>query len=56
MQDTPVRIVAVSSIGHALGSIVLDDLHFKKRSYGAWKSYAQSKLANILFAKELARR
>eukprot|EP00884_Botryococcus_braunii_P001139 jgi/Botrbrau1/11025/Bobra.101_1s0023.1 len=55
-QNTPVRIVSVASIGYLLGYIDLDDLHFKKRSYDNWKSYSQSKLANILFARELARR
>lgn len=56
LQDTPARIVAVSSVAHTFGTIVLEDLHYKNRSYGAWTSYGQSKLANILFVKELARR
>lgn len=57
-QDFPSRVVALSSSGHALnrGPLQLDDLHFKRRSYGAWTAYGQSKAANILFAKELNRR
>ena len=33
-----------------------DDLNYERRSYSRWPAYGQSKLANILFAKELARR
>ncbi|BDA50602.1 Retinol dehydrogenase 14 [Coccomyxa sp. Obi] len=53
---TPARVVAVSSRAHEMGSIFLEDLHYRNRPYSAWGSYGQSKLANILFAKELARR
>ena len=50
------RIVAVSSAAHTMGGLDLEDLHFKKRKYGSWKAYGQSKLCNVLFTKELARR
>ncbi|GAQ90626.1 hypothetical protein KFL_006640060 [Klebsormidium nitens] len=51
------RVVNVSSQAHQLGSIDFDDLNFQgKRKYGRWEAYAQSKLANILFTKELTRR
>ncbi|KAL4427898.1 hypothetical protein ABPG75_001987 [Micractinium tetrahymenae] len=53
-QGTPGRIVVVSSSIHELGRIDLDDLNYKKRPYRAWGSYAQSKLANVLFVRELA--
>jgi len=56
MQGTPVRIIAVSSSAHQMDGLDLEDLHFRHRKYGAWKAYGQSKLCNILFAKELARR
>ena len=56
MQGTPVRVVAVSSATHQLESLDIEDLHYQHRNYGAWKAYGQSKLCNILFAKELARR
>ncbi|TGZ50543.1 retinol dehydrogenase 12-like [Temnothorax longispinosus] len=49
------RIVNVSSIVYILADIDFDDINMEK-SYASLKSYAQSKLANILFTKELARR
>jgi NAD(P)-dependent dehydrogenase (short-subunit alcohol dehydrogenase family) len=49
------RVVAVSSSAHRPGRIAFDDLHGERR-YGKWRAYAQSKLANLLFAYELQRR
>jgi len=51
----PARIVNVSSDAHRHGSINFDDLEFQ-RGYVGIKAYARSKLANILFTYELARR
>jgi len=48
------RIVVVSSGAHKIGRIHLEDINLR-RGYTAWKAYAQSKLANVLFASELAR-
>lgn len=55
------RIVCLSSCYHDKamgreGKIDFDDLHFTRRKYDGWTAYAQSKLANLLHAKELARR
>lgn len=56
LKATPgARIVSVSSDAHRLGKLRLDDLHGEK-SWGAWPAYAMSKLANIVFTRELARR
>jgi NAD(P)-dependent dehydrogenase (short-subunit alcohol dehydrogenase family) len=49
------RVVTVSSGVHRMGSIDFDDLQ-SERSYQKWRAYAQSKLANLLFALELHRR
>jgi retinol dehydrogenase-12 len=49
------RVVNVSSVAHERGAIDFDDLQGARR-YGMWKAYAQSKLANLLFTRELARR
>lgn len=49
------RIVVVASQAHEGGTIVFDDLQREQR-YERLEAYAQSKLANILFANELARR
>lgn len=38
------------------GKIEFDDLFFDKNPYSPLASYKQSKLANILFSRELARR
>jgi len=54
--DTPgARVVSVSSSAHRPGKIHWDDLQLE-RSYRNWRAYAQSKLANLLFAFELDRR
>ena len=49
------RIVLVASVAHQRGQIALDDLQLEK-GYEGYRAYAQSKLANVLFANELARR
>jgi NAD(P)-dependent dehydrogenase (short-subunit alcohol dehydrogenase family) len=49
------RIVNVASTAHERGSIDFGDLQ-GERAYGMWKAYQQSKLANVLFTRELARR
>ncbi|MDH6247422.1 oxidoreductase [Mycobacterium sp. OTB74] len=50
------RVVTVSSMMHLLGHISLKDLNWKSRPYSAWLAYGQSKLANLLFTKDLQRR
>lgn len=51
----PARIVNVASAAHHDGRIHFEDLQLR-RGYNGWKAYAQSKLANVLFTYELARR
>jgi NAD(P)-dependent dehydrogenase (short-subunit alcohol dehydrogenase family) len=50
------RVVTVSSTGHRLGRIDFDDLNWERKPYSAWRAYAQSKLANLLFTAALQRR
>ena len=50
------RVVVVSSTAHRMGKVDLEDLNFQRRGYRAWPAYCQSKLANLLFARELQRR
>ena len=50
------RVVTVSSVVHRMGRIRLDDLNWEQGRYQRWLAYAQSKLANLLFTYELARR
>lgn len=50
------RVVAISSRGHRLGGVDLDDPNFERRVYDEWKAYAQSKSANVLFAVALDQR
>jgi NAD(P)-dependent dehydrogenase (short-subunit alcohol dehydrogenase family) len=57
LESAPARIVNVASVAHnqARQGIPFDDLHSTQR-YAPMKVYGESKLANILFTTELARR
>ena len=50
------RVVTTSSDAHKAGHLDLDDLQSEQKSYAAMRVYGISKLCNILFTRELARR
>ena len=60
--SAPSRVVCVSSAGHAslifgeFATIDFDDLHFEQREYSGGMAYMQSKLANVIHARHLAKR
>ena len=54
-QSAPARVVTVASNAQALGRIDFDDLQ-GEQAYSGARAYNQSKLANVLFSYELARR
>jgi len=53
--SAPARIVTVSSGAHAQGRLDFDDLQ-GERNYSGQQAYSQSKLANVMFTYQLARR
>ncbi|GBM12763.1 Retinol dehydrogenase 12 [Araneus ventricosus] len=53
--SAPARIVNVSSFLYAIGKITLDDINLD-RSYNRLLAYTNSKLANVLFTRELAKK
>jgi NAD(P)-dependent dehydrogenase (short-subunit alcohol dehydrogenase family) len=55
-RSAPARVVTVASIGHRRGTLDFDDLGFERGGYWIMRAYTRSKLANVLFAAELARR
>jgi NAD(P)-dependent dehydrogenase (short-subunit alcohol dehydrogenase family) len=50
------RVVTTSSDAHKAGRLDLDDLQSERKSYAAMRVYGTTKLCNILFTRELARR
>ena len=50
------RIIVVSSLVHHLGHIDFENLNFEKSVVDPYQLYCNTKLANILFVKELSRR
>ena len=53
--SAPARVVTVSSAAHRLFALDFDDLQGERR-YSSFGAYCRSKLANVLFTHELARR
>jgi len=53
MASAPARIVTVASDAHRTGHIDFENLMSEKR-YGPWYTYANSKLANVMFSMSLA--
>lgn len=54
--SAPSRIVNVSSAAHTFGPLNFDDLMSTHYGMAGFKAYGQSKLANVMFTYELARR
>lgn len=54
-KSSAARIINTSSNAHKKAKLDLNDLNLEK-SYNGWKAYSRSKLANILFTRELSRR
>jgi NAD(P)-dependent dehydrogenase (short-subunit alcohol dehydrogenase family) len=55
-RGAPARVVTVSSEAQQGMKLVLDDLQNVQRRYGGVRVYGESKLMNVLFTRELARR
>jgi NAD(P)-dependent dehydrogenase (short-subunit alcohol dehydrogenase family) len=55
-ESQPARIVNVASEAHRFGTLDLEDLEFRRRKYRSLQVYGVSKLLNVLFTHELARR
>jgi NAD(P)-dependent dehydrogenase (short-subunit alcohol dehydrogenase family) len=53
--SAPARVVVVASEAHRRATLDLSDLQ-SERNYSGWQAYCRSKLANVLFARALARR
>jgi NAD(P)-dependent dehydrogenase (short-subunit alcohol dehydrogenase family) len=53
--SAPARVVSTSSQAHMGARLNFDDLQFRQ-GYSGFKAYGRSKLCNILFTRELARR
>ena len=54
--SAPARIVNVASNAHHRAAFDIDDVNWERRPYSALGAYGATKLANILFTRELARR
>jgi NAD(P)-dependent dehydrogenase (short-subunit alcohol dehydrogenase family) len=50
LAGSPARVVALSSRGHRLSDVDLDDPDFARTPYDPWVAYGRSKTANVLFA------
>ncbi|XP_036407727.1 retinol dehydrogenase 13-like isoform X1 [Megalops cyprinoides] len=54
--SAPSRVINLSSLAHIVGEMDFNDLNWERKKYDTKKAYCQSKLANVLFTRELAKR
>ncbi|HEX6748791.1 MAG TPA: SDR family oxidoreductase [Longimicrobium sp.] len=54
--SAPARVVTVSSNAHEMADLRWDDLEMRRRRYRGFRQYGNTKRANVLFTRELARR
>nr|XP_020461742.1 retinol dehydrogenase 13 isoform X2 [Monopterus albus] len=55
-ESTPSRVINLTSLAHIIGKIDFEDLNWEKKKFDTKQAYCQSKLANVLFTRELAKR
>ena len=56
LAGAPARIINLSSTGHKLSDVNLDDPNYQQRDYDKWVAYGESKTANVLFSVALDQR
>ncbi|XP_037546755.1 retinol dehydrogenase 13 [Nematolebias whitei] len=54
--SAPSRVINLASLAHIVGKIDFEDLNWEKKKFDTKEAYCQSKLANVLFTRELAKR
>lgn len=54
--SAPSRVINLASLAHIVGEIDFSDLNWEKKKFNTKQAYCQSKLANVLFTRELAKR
>ncbi|KAG8009121.1 Retinol dehydrogenase 13 [Nibea albiflora] len=55
-ESAPSRVINLASLAHLVGEIDFEDLNWEKKKFDTKRAYCQSKLANVLFTRELAKR
>ena len=53
VESAPARVVIVSSAGHRMGDVDLEDLNFERRAYDPLMAYGAAKTCNVLHAVAL---
>lgn len=49
-------MINLASLAHIVGKIDFEDLNWERKKFDTKQAYCQSKLANVLFTRELAKR
>lgn len=55
-ESAPSRVINLASLAHIVGKMDFEDLNWEKKKFDTKQAYCQSKLANVLFTRELAKR
>jgi NAD(P)-dependent dehydrogenase (short-subunit alcohol dehydrogenase family) len=57
LRESDARVISTASVANRFGRLRLDDVNYQKRAwFGGWSAYGASKVATIMFVRELARR